>query len=72
MLNQSEKICLNLSGMAIAGFCHRNVNGVEFVRNFLVENVRNMLENVRNFYIYKKVVNIARKCPKNGWKMSEI
>ena len=47
MLNPSEKICLNVSEMAIAGLYHRNVNGVELVRNVLVENDRNMMENVR-------------------------
>ena len=54
MLNMSEIICLKVSEMAIAGFCHRNRNGVEFVRIFLLDNVRNMLENVRNFSYVKK------------------
>ena len=75
MLNLSGIFSLNVSEMARAGFCHRNINGVELVRNFMMEFVRNilyMLENVRNLFIYKKWARMAGKCPKYGWKMSEI
>ena len=72
MLNLSGIFSLNVSEMNKAGFYHRSVYGLEFVRNFLVEFVRNMVENVRNFYIYKPGTDIVRKCPKSGWKMSEI
>ena len=75
MLNLSGIFSLKVSEMARAGFCHRNINKVELVRNFMVEFVRNilyMLENVRNLFIYKKGTRMARKCPKYGWKMSKI
>ena len=67
MLNLSGIFSLNVSEMARAGFYHRYTNGVELVRNFMVEFVRNilyMLENVRNIFIYKKWVRMAGKCPK--------
>ena len=75
MLNLSGIFSLNVSEMAGAGFCHRNANGVELVRNFMMEFVRNILymtENVRNLFIFKKWAWMAGKCPKYGWKMSEI
>ena len=72
MLNLSGIFCLNASEMANVGFYHIDITGVELVRNFLMESVRNMLENVRNFCIYNRRAEIARKCPKFGWKLSEI
>ena len=53
MLNLSEFFGLKVSETANAGFYHRNINRVEFVRIFRAEFVRNMLvmlENVRNFF----------------------
>ena len=75
MLNLSGIYSRTVSEMARAGFCHRNINMVELVRNVMVELVRTilyMLENVRNIFIYKKGVRMGGKCPKYGWKMSEI
>ena len=37
MLNLSGIFGLNLSEMAYAGFYHKNINGVELVRNYMVE-----------------------------------
>ena len=37
MLNLSGIFSLNVSEMARAGFYHRNSNGVELVRKFMVE-----------------------------------
>ena len=60
MLNLSGIFSLNLSEMAIVGFYHRTIIGVELVRNFLPEFVRNLLgmvENVRNFFMHQKGAN---------------
>ena len=75
MLNLSGIFSLNVSETDRAGFYHRNMIGVELVRNFMMEFVRNILymtENVRNLFIFKKWAWMAGKCPKYGWKMSEI
>ena len=50
MLKLSEKICLNLPEMAFAGFYHIKICSMEFVRIILVENVRNLLDFVRNLF----------------------
>ena len=51
MLKLSEKICLNVPEMAFAGFYHRKISLWEFVRNILLENVRNLLDFVRNLVL---------------------
>ena len=62
MLNLSGIFGLNLSEMAYAGFYHKNINGVEIVRKFWLEFVRNlvdMVENVRNFFIGRDCLPLA-------------
>ena len=59
MLKLSEKICLNFPEMAIGGFSHRNISSKEFVRIFLLENVRNLLDFVRNLFFTFLGINNA-------------
>ena len=59
MLKLSEKICLNVPEMAFAGFYHRKISLWEFVRNILLENVRNLLDFVRNLFLYVLGINNA-------------
>ena len=59
MLKLSEKICLNVPEMGFAGFYHRKISLWEFVRNILLENVRNLLDFVRNLFLYVLGINNA-------------
>ena len=51
MLKLSEKTCLNVPEKAFAGFYHRKISLLEFVRNILLETVRNLLDFVRNLFL---------------------
>ena len=67
----SEKISRKMFETLIAGFMHGHIGGLEFVRIFLMENVRNLLENVRNFCSFKKQLSYTLK-KQSGQRKSKV